>query len=74
MTATKADADVIIGLVNDNLVGAKIVRAEFSPDMDPNNYDGAWYRIILELDGEEFYLEPSIDPEGNAPGFLFMEV
>lgn len=74
MAASRRDAEIIIGLINEHLIGAKITGAEFSPDASDDDWDGAWYRINLEKDGEEYYLEPSIDPEGNAPGFLFMEV
>lgn len=68
MPTSKEDAKIVVGLVNEHLVGAKITGAEII------DQDEHWYRINLERDGEEFYLEPSIDPEGNAPGFLFMEV
>ena len=65
------NSEIIVGLINEHLVGAKITGATLKPDEG----DGMqWYTIDLDLDGEKRYLEPSIDPEGNAPGFLFMEV
>ncbi len=76
MTTSRAEAELVVRLINEHLIGARITGAEFSPapDEDGAGYDGHWYRINLEKNGDEFYFEPSIDPEGNAPGFLFMEV
>lgn len=34
--------------------------------------NGPWGRIILQSpEGKKGYIEPSCDPEGNAPGFCF---
>lgn len=75
MAAYQGDVEFVIKAINDEFVGATIVRAELSPPIEDAYDEHSWYKIILELpDGRTGYLEPSIDPEGNAPGFLFMEI
>lgn len=39
---------------------------------DPNE-DGFFDIFIKNGDGEKYFLTPSCDPEGNGPGFLFIE-
>jgi hypothetical protein len=47
--------------------GFVITGAVTEPD------DEGWQKLILmdRNTGKEFHIEPSADPEGNYPGFLF---
>lgn len=73
MAASQFDADYMIATINKHYKGFIIVGAEMSPE-DEYHDGNPWWRIIIEKDGERGYFEPSIDPEGNAPGFVFMEI
>jgi len=52
----------------ENLVGFKITKID-EPDED------GFFDIHIEhpVDGDAYKLTPSCDPEGNGPGFLFIE-
>lgn len=66
-----ADAKLMIETINKHYKGFTIVEARMSPPADA--FGEPWWRIIIEKDGKRGYLEPSVDPEGNAPGWCFME-
>ena len=57
--------------VAEALHGYEIVGYEFARDEDDPGLE-EWGRLVLvNKEGFEVYIEPSCDPEGNAPGFLF---
>lgn len=53
------------------LVGARITSVGIAPDefglFDP------WPILVLRKDGKQIVVQVSQDPEGNGPGFLFID-
>jgi hypothetical protein len=58
-----------IGLINENMVGGKIVKAVFD---DSDEYD-VWFGFELIKDGVKRTVLFSSDEEGNGGGRFFIE-
>ena len=53
------------------LKGAKILNVEIFEDDTFDGENRNWVVITIEKDGVKYELQPSRDPEGNGPGFIF---
>lgn len=56
------------------LLGYTVKEVQTSLEHPPENSEDIWPVLIFERDGSpEIRVEVSCDPEGNGPGWLFIE-
>ncbi len=60
------DSQYIRDKLSSTFIGARIIGVS-----QPN--EEGFFEIKISIRNEEFTLTPSCDPEGNGPGFLFID-